>query len=312
MVTRALLAMVVAGCYAPTLIDGQMCSETAHCPQGLACDPNTNTCVSHVAHCTQWSDFGAPTKLANLAPPGDNLLTPWLSPDKLELWYLDAALTMSLQRSRRTPGGEFPPGEPVVPQPNDINRINGQPFLSDDLLTLYYNDGPLHVNQRKRASTMDGFTLTGERLFPNIDGSDAAVTADNLEMVVAFPVLSTAADLWLSTRASVNDDWPLPTPDAFAAANSANDDDCCAAISGDGLEVIFESSRGGQSLWRTTRASRADPFGPAAELVGQPDMASNSSPTLSRDGTTLVFSSHPDGQSTTDIVLAERTCLQTD
>jgi hypothetical protein len=311
MVMRALVAVAVAGCYSPALIDGQMCSETAHCPEGLACDPNTNTCVSHIAHCTQWSDFAAPTKLANLSAQGDSLFTPWLSPDKLELWYLDAALAMSLQRSRRQPGGEFPPGEPVDPQPDDINRSNGQPVLSDDLLTLYYNDGPLHVLQRKRGSVMDGFALTSERLFP-IDASDAAVTADNLEMVVAVPVLSNAADLWLSTRASVTDDWPLPTPDAFAAANDPNDDDCCATISGDGLEVIFESSRGGQSLWRTSRATPADAFGPAEKLVGQPAMAGNGSPSLSRDGTTLVFASQPDGQPVVDIVLAERTCLQSD
>jgi len=306
---RAVLAVAVAGCYSPTLIDGQMCSETGHCPEGLACDPNTNTCVSNVVHCREWSDFGAPVKLANLTT-GHNLYNPWLSPDKTELWYIDDGEPTHLRRSRRQIGGDFPASEPVV-QPDDINTTNGQPFLSDDLLTLYYNDSAVHVTQRKRATPMDDFSLTGERVFPTSDPSDAAITADGLQMVVGFPVLSSAADLQLSTRASTADDWPAPDGTAFAAANSPGDDDCCATISGDGTEVIFESSRAGQALWRTTRSANNTSFGAAVKIV-QPDNAGNASPTLSRDGTTLVYSSKPDGQSTYDIVMAERTCLQSD
>jgi hypothetical protein len=124
-VTRALLALA-AGCYAPQLTEGLPCSETAHCPEGQTCDPDTNTCVSHVVHCAQWGDFAGATRLANLSVPGHDLLTPWLSPDKLELWYVDNAATPHLWRSRREPGGDFPAGEPVA-QPDDINSDNGQP-----------------------------------------------------------------------------------------------------------------------------------------------------------------------------------------
>jgi hypothetical protein len=104
----------------------------------------------------------------------------------------------------------------------------------------------------------------------------------------------------------------LPTPDAFANPNTS-DDDCCATISGDGTEVIFESIRGsGQRLYRTTRATRDDAFGASELLVGQPVDGANASPTLSRDGTTLVFSHQPGAGPTYDILLAERTCLQSD
>jgi len=308
---RAVLAIALAGCYSPSLIDGQMCSETAHCPEGLSCDPNTNTCVHHVVHCTQWSDFAAPTKLTNLSVATHNLYTPWLSPDGLELWYMDDVAAPHLWRSRRQPGEEFPAGEPVA-EPPDIAPINGQPFISDDLLTLYYNDPSLAVFERKRATALDEFATTGERVFPTMPFSDPAGTADGLELVVAFPVTSSAADLELSTRASIEDRWSAASADVFTATNST-DDDCCATISGDGTEVIFESQRqGGQSLWRTTRATRADAFGPADRLVGQPDQAANASPTLSRDGTTLVYSSKPNGQATYDLVLGERTCLHSD
>jgi WD40 repeat protein len=76
--------------------------------------------------------------------------------------------------------------------------------------------------------------------------------------------------------------------------------------------VIFTSTREGNSehLYQATRPARGEPFGPPTKLPGLPG-EHDESPTLSRDGTTLVFVSSAPDRGDRDLFLAERTCLVT-
>ncbi len=64
-----------------------------------------------------------------------------------------------------------------------------------------------------------------------------------------------SADLWTSTRASVDDPWS--TPVKMGTVNAEGFQDCCPSLSFDALTLIFTSSRpggfGGQDLYMTTR-----------------------------------------------------------
>ncbi|HVP13421.1 MAG TPA: PEP-CTERM sorting domain-containing protein [Phycisphaerae bacterium] len=110
-------------------------------------------------------------------------------------------------------------------------------------------------------------------------------------------------DLWWTTRASPSDPWTTPThiPNVNSSAYDAE-----AALSDDGFQLIFTSSRSGGvgqfDLYSATRNSLTDPFGSPALIPGINSTYDDVNAVLSPDGQTLYFrSTRPGGMGGADI-----------
>jgi hypothetical protein len=102
-------------------------------------------------------------------------------------------------------------------------------------------------------------------------------------------------DLWMSTRATIQDDWGAPV-NIGGIVNSGSFDHS-PILSSDERALVFTSNRlggfGGYDLWMTTRKTHSDPWGPPVNLGprinswGHEDAAS-----ISADGRMLYFLAH--------------------
>jgi len=108
-------------------------------------------------------------------------------------------------------------------------------------------------------------------------------------------------DIWVSTRATKEDDWGVPVNLGAPINTSAIEQSLC--ISADGLELYFNdhplgrragSVTDGGDLWVATRATVSDPWG-EPENLGSTSNINNSKqglgPSLSRDGLSLFLAS---------------------
>lgn len=132
-----------------------------------------------------------------------------------------------------------------------------------------------------------------------------ATSADGLELY--FPSVQAGGygglDMWVSTRQNVNDPWGAPS-NVGATVNSPYAE-CWPCLSWDGLTLYFSDcypstyrpgGQGGADIWMTTRASRSAPWGtPVNAGVPISSSAHDVSPSLSRDGLTIVFTSERTG-----------------
>jgi hypothetical protein len=111
--------------------------------------------------------------------------------------------------------------------------------------------------------------------------------------------------LYRSTRASAADPWSAPTIVPELASINAG----WPALSGDGLEMYFETGSGPDQLYVVTRPSRSQPFGVPRPLTEIGDAnADEGDPWISRDGQTFLFSSTRTGQGLSDVFMTTRTC----
>ncbi len=102
-------------------------------------------------------------------------------------------------------------------------------------------------------------------------------------------------DLWMSTRATIQDDWGAPV-NIGGIVNSGSFDHS-PILSSDERALVFTSNRpggfGGYDLWMTTRKTHSDPWGPPVNLGpginswGHEDAAS-----ISDDARMLYFLAH--------------------
>jgi len=118
------------------------------------------------------------------------------------------------------------------------------------------------------------------------------------------------ADLWVTTRATTEDEWGTPVNLGPPVNTSAHD--CCPNISADGLSLYFGSQRpggsGGRDIWVTTRATTEDDWGTPVNL-GPTVNSSNwdNAPSISADGLSLFFDSgQPGGSGGTDLWVTTR------
>lgn len=100
-------------------------------------------------------------------------------------------------------------------------------------------------------------------------------------------------DIWIASRASVNDDWSTPVNLGATVNSPYRETD--PSISVDLLSLFFMSNRpsgsGGQDLYVTTRATQEDPWNEPVNLGQIVNSAGNDSdPSISADGLSLYFS----------------------
>jgi hypothetical protein len=129
-----------------------------------------------------------------------------------------------------------------------------------------------------------------------------AISDDGLELYFWSnrPGGSGSTDLWIATRATIEDDWGTSVNLGPLVNSSAMD--FCPYISADGLSLFFISGRSGGyggfygDIWITTRPTVSDPWGTPVNLGPTVNSsASEGGPALSADGTTFYFSSERSG-----------------
>jgi Tol biopolymer transport system component len=136
---------------------------------------------------------------------------------------------------------------------------------------------------------------------------------DGLEIYidsVARPGGYGAQDLWVSRRASIDDDWG--PPENLGPVVNGSNQDAYSSISADGLTLCFNSDRPGGygkfDIWVTTRPTRNDPWGPPVNAGPKVNTASTDAcPWISADGLELYFQSNrPGGYGALDIYVTKR------
>jgi hypothetical protein len=143
-----------------------------------------------------------------------------------------------------------------------------------------------------------------------------SLSADGLEVYFAPAVLPLraggqgGADLWVFTRASVEEAW-RPPENLGPIVNTASND-LGAFVTGDGLELYFFSNRpggyGNADLYVTRAATRTSPWGPATNLGPKVNGSfSDNWPMVSPDGLELYLSSErPGGYGGPDLYVSTR------
>ncbi len=259
--------------------------------------------------------FGVP---ANLGPminnAGSNQAFPCLSPDGLELYFcrvVSGALYDIFVTRRATVEGAW--GEPIhFGPPVNTSAHEWALSMSADGLSLYYTyggDPTAHLYVTKRA------TKNGDWGPPasvgGVVGSEIAVcpciSPNGLELYFASGRSGGYGnyDLWVTTRATVNDPWGAPA-NLGPTINSPSLE-CDPVITPDGLSLFFSSTRpggnSGQDIYVTRRTTPKDPWGPCMNLGPILNRVSGQRPGgVSFDGSILYFfCSWPGGYSMQDI-----------
>ncbi len=151
--------------------------------------------------------------------------------------------------------------------------------------------------------------------------SSPSVSADGLEVYFGSsrPGGSGGGDLWVTTRASTDNDWGEPV-NLGPIVNSATAEGA-PAISANGLELYFSDwgdprpgGVGETDLWVTTRTTKDEPWGEPVNLG--PNVNSSAyevTPEISSDGLQLYFESdRPGGLGLDDLYMSTRASTEDD
>ena len=189
---------------------------------------------------------------------------------------------------------------------------DNSPSISADGLSLYFSSNRPGAVGGSGWSAMDLWVATREttaddwgtpvNLGSTVNSSDADymsyISIDGLSLYFSSerPGGLGIRDLWMTTRATINDDWSEPVNLGPAVNTSSNERRMW--ISSDGLMLLFQSDRprtsGAVDIYMTTRASTNDDWTEPVN-IGPPvniSIISDISPVVSSDGCTLYFSSY--------------------
>ncbi|MBN1362968.1 MAG: protein kinase [Sedimentisphaerales bacterium] len=192
------------------------------------------------------------------------------------------------------------------------------PMVATSLVGLGFLAG---LDAPARADVTFGTPVNIQSTFPSLDPTPDefidCFSPDGLE--VYFESVHKGGqggiDLWVFTRASVEDDWG-PPENLGPIVNTASNDRG-ASITGDGLELYFASNRPGGygpvDIYVTRRATRTSPWGPPTNNLGPKVNGSFSNiwPMVSPDGLGLYVSSNrPGGLGESDLYVSKRATTQ--
>ena len=260
--------------------------------------------------------FGEPT---NLGPPvnsSDGEFSPHISADGLSLYFSSdrpsqyGAFDLWIT-TRPTQDNKWE--EPVNLGPTvNSSAFEAAPCISADGLSLFFCDGAFGVSVPNRpGGSGNGDIWVSTRankedqwgppanLGPIVNSSARDlypfISADGLSLFFSSdrPGGYGEADLWITTRATMNSSWDTPRNLGPIVNSSVNETAPC--ISSNGLWLLFTSNRppgAGHdgNLWVTTRRTISDPW--QTPIYTGPQINSletDSGPRLSPDGSTLYF-----------------------
>jgi len=253
--------------------------------------------------------FGTPINLGPTVNSSARDYRPIISPDGLELYF-----------GSRRPGGygatdlwvatrttkDDPWGEPVNLGPLlNTGEDDMVGSISSDCLNLYFDSrwrtggyGERDIYVTTRATTADDWG-SPVNLGPTVNSqspeSRPTISADGLELFFFSdrPGGYGHYDLWVTTRAMVDDAWG-PPKNLGSEVNTGNAE-FGTSISADGRILLFgghnwPNGYGDVDLWITRRATKDDLWGPPKNLGPAINTSSAESyPSLSADGRTLYF-----------------------
>jgi len=208
---------------------------------------------------------------------------------------------------------DFTLGEPANLGPTvNGSGAEGYPSISADGLSLYfwsdrpggYSGGDIWVTTRASVSDPWGAPVNlGATVNSPVGQTTPNISPDGLSLYFASSRDrgGAAADLYVTTRATLSDAWG-PAVNLGPTVNSSAGGQGGPSISADGLSLYFASDRPGGygmvDLWVTTRATLSDPWGPPANLGRTVNSnAFEAHPSISADGLALFFeggSGYPD------------------
>ncbi|MCP4228905.1 MAG: hypothetical protein GY771_01985, partial [bacterium] len=218
-------------------------------------------------------------------------------------------LVLTLGLASEVAKADFTFGEPTNLGPTvNSSYWDIKPNILANGLTLYFTSNrpggsgsfDLWVTTRP---TTDGPWGTPVNLGPTVNSSvrdiTSVISADGLSLFFGSNRSggSGGRDIWVTIRATTEDDWGTPV-NLGSTVNSSYWDNS-PSISADGLSLFFDSKRpggsGGTDLWVTTRPTSDDPWGAPVNLGPTVNSsASDGLPGISADGLTLFFSSYED------------------
>jgi Tol biopolymer transport system component len=183
---------------------------------------------------------------------------------------------------------------------------DNSPSFSADGLSLYFNStrsgslGGMDLWVAKRETAVDEWGIPSN-LGPVVNSSYADymshISANGLSLYFSSdrPGGLGQRDLWMSTRATTNDDWSEPVNLGPTVNSSSNERRM--SLSSDGLMFFFQSDRPGGSglvdIWVTFRATTNDEWSEPVNLGPVINTRiSDISPSISADGRILYFSSY--------------------
>lgn len=186
----------------------------------------------------------------------------------------------------------------------DATDVLQDPSLSSDELTMYFAStkaGTLDIYVTVRASAMDPWgpaSVVGELSSAAYDDQEPELTRDDLTMYFVSNRPGAEADthIWVARRSSAVDPWGVP--DQFKL-NGTSRSARGPAVDAQQLEMVFYSdgAQGDFDLYRITRTSTADGWGPPAALGEVNSSVFDWDPGLFNDGRGLMFGSRRGGSS---------------
>jgi len=264
--------------------------------------------------------FGEPEILGSGVNSGHDEYDPSISSDGLELYfncnrpggYGVYDIWVCTRATRDADWGEAVNLGPPVNTPSGVGAYAGvgAPDISADGLSLFFSSGrsggfgsqDLYVTTRASKS---GPWETPTNLGPEVNSSawefHASISADGLRLFFAEHLSGPfrpggygGTDIWVAERESENHEWE--TPVNLGPPISTSSYEGGPSISADGLVLFFDSNRSGGSgsfdLWMAKRTTTSDSWGAPVNLGSTVNSSSSDSQAeISRDGSTLYFSS---------------------
>jgi Tol biopolymer transport system component len=257
--------------------------------------------------------FGEPT---NLGPPVNSASTeqsPSLSADGLSLFFASNRSGGSGGRDlwvtkRETIHDDW--GQPVnLGTVVNIGAEDRGTSISADGLELYFHSGRSggqggdDILVTTRASIEDDWGAP-VNLGPAVNSSgiehNPYISADSLTLVFASTRSGGSGDedIWITTRDTVNHPWAQAVN--LGPLINSSSKGCGPSLSPDGSKLFFQSTRPGGSgledIWVSTRASISGEWGQPVNLGPTVNSSAHDyHPEISRDGSTLYFSSMRSG-----------------